>query len=433
MSTYKRGDVYWYKFMWQGQSIRESTKQGNDKVARQMESAHRTSLAKGEVGIREKKAAPTLGEFLKQDFLPFARTKHAGKKNTLRYYKQGSDMLVKSKLVGVRLDELTNQHAQQFALQHVALSASGINRGLRTLRRALNLAYEWGKSAKLVRIKLATGERQRDRVLDVTEELEKYLNVCPQPWKDCATIMADEGVRPGEVFALAWPHVLFKQDGTGLIQIAEGKSKAARRVLPMTPRVYRLLHARYEASGRPSEGWIFPSRSKCGHFNDNTAKDQHKKALDALADSVAAFVPYTLRHTSLTRLGEAAHGDVFVLAKIAGHSSITITQRYVHPQAEAINRVFAALPVCSSLGTDGSQVGTKLGTVDKLPLKENARQIQERPHRRLIAKRVTVGAGRGNRTPKGRSPADFESAASASSAIPAMRRSFSNCLISKSN
>ena len=32
---------------------------------------------------------------------------------------------------------------------------------------------------------------------------------------------------------------------------------------------------------------------------------------------------------------------------------------------------------------------------------------------------LTVGAGRGSRTPKGRSPADFESAASASSAIPA--------------
>jgi hypothetical protein len=33
---------------------------------------------------------------------------------------------------------------------------------------------------------------------------------------------------------------------------------------------------------------------------------------------------------------------------------------------------------------------------------------------------VKVGAGRGSRTPKGRSPADFESAASASSAIPAL-------------
>src|SRR6266849_4856768 len=48
--------IYWYKFMWNGELVRESTKQGNDKVARQMESAHRTSLAKGEVGIREKKA-----------------------------------------------------------------------------------------------------------------------------------------------------------------------------------------------------------------------------------------------------------------------------------------------------------------------------------------------------------------------------------------
>ena len=42
-----------------------------------------------------------------------------------------------------------------------------------------------------------------------------------------------------------------------------------------------------------------------------------------------------------------------------------------------------------------------------------------------ISKRTSelgAGAGRGNRTPKGRSPADFESAASASSAIPAKER-----------
>ena len=58
---YKRGKVYWYKFQWNGKLVRESTKQGNDKVARQMEAAHRTSLAKGEVGIREKKRAPTMG------------------------------------------------------------------------------------------------------------------------------------------------------------------------------------------------------------------------------------------------------------------------------------------------------------------------------------------------------------------------------------
>src|SRR5271166_5972466 len=66
---YKRGGrVYWYKFVWQGETIRESTKQGNDKVARQMEAAHRTSLAKGEVGIRERRAVLTLTEFCEKRF-----------------------------------------------------------------------------------------------------------------------------------------------------------------------------------------------------------------------------------------------------------------------------------------------------------------------------------------------------------------------------
>jgi integrase len=142
----------------------------------------------------------------------------------------------------------------------------------------------------------------------------------------------------------------------------EGKSRAARRMLPMTPRVYALLRAR---QGDSTEGWIFPSRSECGHFNGDAAKEQHKQAL---TDSgVKAFVPYTLRHTALTRLGDAAGGDVFVLARIAGHSSITVTQRYVHPQADAINRVFAASQL---------PVGTKVGTPKKLPAPAQRKNLQ---------------------------------------------------------
>jgi hypothetical protein len=45
MSIYKCGDTYWYKFMWQDKIIRESTHHGNDKLARNMESKHRTRLA----------------------------------------------------------------------------------------------------------------------------------------------------------------------------------------------------------------------------------------------------------------------------------------------------------------------------------------------------------------------------------------------------
>ena len=48
-------------------------KQGNDKIARNMESAHKTSLAKGGVGIREKKPSPSLAEFIDKRFEPWAK------------------------------------------------------------------------------------------------------------------------------------------------------------------------------------------------------------------------------------------------------------------------------------------------------------------------------------------------------------------------
>ena len=46
-----------------------STKQTNKRIAEQMEAAHKTALAKGEVGIREKKSTPILKEFAEKHFL----------------------------------------------------------------------------------------------------------------------------------------------------------------------------------------------------------------------------------------------------------------------------------------------------------------------------------------------------------------------------
>jgi len=49
----------------------------------------------------------------------------------------------------------------------------------------------------------------------------------------------------------------------------------------------------------------------------------------------AEFVLYSLRHTFLTRLGESGC-DAWTLARIAGHSNIAISQRYVHPSGDAV-------------------------------------------------------------------------------------------------
>jgi integrase len=50
---------------------------------------------------------------------------------------------------------------------------------------------------------------------------------------------------------------------------------------------------------------------------------------------IRPFVLYNLRHTFLTRLGESGC-DVWTLARIAGHSSIKMSSRYVHPSDDAV-------------------------------------------------------------------------------------------------
>ena len=70
MGTLKR--VYWYHFVFNGQHVQHSTKQGSPRVARQVEAAHRTSLAKGEAGFRTQTPMPTLGEFIRTRFEPWA-------------------------------------------------------------------------------------------------------------------------------------------------------------------------------------------------------------------------------------------------------------------------------------------------------------------------------------------------------------------------
>jgi integrase len=54
------------------------------------------------------------------------------------------------------------------------------------------------------------------------------------------------------------------------------------------------------------------------------------------------FVIHSLRHTMLSRLGEAG-ADAFTVMRIAGHSTVVVSQRYVHPSPESLERAFERL------------------------------------------------------------------------------------------
>jgi integrase len=347
------------KFLWKGQLIRKSTRATNKKTARTIEGQIRAELARGNWGILERKPAPKLSDFLKADFLPFIETQHQSKKNTADYYEYGTKQLLASEIANLTLDEITSQHVSLYVAQHGHFEKSTVNRDLRCLRRALSLAVEWGKLSKAPKVELAKGENRRERVVSDTEA-DRYLEACPQPWKDVATLILGTAMRPGEAYCLDWRNVLLNGSG-GLIQIVQGKTRAARRLLSMVPRVYETLKARHESQGCPSEGWVFPTGSASGHIEESSAKQWHEKAFEILEAArkenpdlpeLKYFEPYCLRHTALTNL-EAAGCDAYTLARIAGHTSIRMTERYVHPQAEAIERAFARVAARQEVVTDG--------------------------------------------------------------------------------
>ena len=74
----------------------------------------------------------------------------------------------------------------------------------------------------------------------------------------------------------------------------------------------------------------------------------HQKAR-ALVGLGKDFVIHSLRHTMLTRLGESGV-DAFTIMRIAGHNRITVSQRYVHPSPEAVERAFERLQLSGIQG-----------------------------------------------------------------------------------
>ncbi len=344
---YKRGKFYWYKFMWYKRLVRKSTKQGNRKVARNMEAAHRTSLARGEVGIREKKTVPTLAAFIDSQFEPWAKAmfEKSSPKTWRDWYRVGLRALrAYTPLANCKLDEVTGEKIAEFVAyrQSDGLQVSSINSSLRVLRRILRLAVEWGTLPACSKVKLLPGEKHRERVVSPEEEA-RYLAAAHEPLASIAAILCDTGLRPEECFRLRWEALTWTNGRHGTLLIKHGKTTAARRVLPMTPRVRDILQACWERSGKPVEGWVWTAPTKSGHMESSSLKRQHRQTFERLATEaiknnqkpVREFVLYSLRHTFLTRLGESGC-DVWTLARIAGHSNIRTSARYVHPSEDAV-------------------------------------------------------------------------------------------------
>jgi integrase len=244
----------------------------------------------------------------------------------------------------MRLNQITGESASEFASFRLSnkVQISTVNSSLRVLRSIFHRAVEWGVLDGVPKVKLLPGERHRERVV-TREEESRYLAAAREPLASIAAVLADTGLRPEECFRLRWEAITWVNGRYGTLLVTHGKTAAARRVLPMTPRVRAILEGRWGRANKPEDGWIWLAPTRSGHVESSSLRKQHAGSFETITKEAAKnnqkpirpFVLYTLRHTFLTRLGESGC-DAWTLARIAGHSSIAMSSRYVHPSEDAV-------------------------------------------------------------------------------------------------
>lgn len=362
MAIYKRGSKWWMSFQHNGSHIQKSTGCTGKRDAEAFERAFRTQLVKGEIGLTPKPEVPDF-ERAMHEFLDWCRVEHRAKPNTLRSYENTSRPLL-AFFHGKTLHEIDVEAVERFKVwrskqrtrprrthspnQCEATSAyasrkksfakelapATVNRELALLKMFFNhlIRRDVATRNPVCRVKFLSEDNRSMRVVSISEE-RLYLIAATQPLRDIATIMIDTGMRPSEIVALRRDDIKLEKRTA---QVQNGKTKAARRRIPLTSRAVEVLQRRTQ--GLRGTDFLFLSEKTMRPLT--TCKTAHATALRKTG--VRHFRLYDLRHTFATRFVDSG-GDVMSLQALLGHSNIQMVTRYAHPtqdhQAELIRRM----------------------------------------------------------------------------------------------
>jgi integrase len=333
MTVYRRGKFYWMRFMFEDKQIQRSTRLTNRREAENYESVFRSRLIKEGFGILERRTVPTLSDFSAR-FASEIAVQCAAKPRTVQFYaQQMSALLAFQPLAEARLNTIDAPLLSEFIAYRCNLvKRSSVNRALATLRRALRMAQEWRLLDRVPRIRLLPGEHTREFVL--SHELESvYLAACPQPLHHVALLILDTGLRLGEALALQWmdfePQPI---EQAQYLFVRRGKTKYARRHVPFHTRTKEMLKARRIQVKSP---FLFPGNNPAYPLLGTSLDHLHAQARKDLKLD-REFVLHSLRHTYGTRLAESG-ADAFTIQRLMGHSSVVVSQRYVHPSQKNLD------------------------------------------------------------------------------------------------
>jgi integrase len=342
VSVYKRGDVWWYKFRFAGQMIRESSKSDSKTVAKEAERARRRELEESWNQIKRRKLPP-LFSIAAEDWL---KTRTGIAPSTERSYKLAISHLKtdfgKQLLCDLAGEDLAGYQTRR---KREGVSNRTVNLELGVLRSILRRYRMWEAIAPDVDFLKesaspgrALTHEEETALLDVASK-SRCRSLYP-----VIMLAINTGMRASEIRALIWAQVDFLSKS-----LTVGKSKTAAstgRIIPLNPRAVAVLtHWRGLFPGAKPEHYVFPhekyglagnDRKQCAYEIVPTEPTHRWKVAWEGARKAARVSCrfHDLRHTFISRLAESQASDSTVMA-LAGHVSRAMMERYSHIRMEA--------------------------------------------------------------------------------------------------
>jgi len=325
MGLYRRDQVWWMSFTYNGKQIRRSTEVTAKKLPEKIYYKVITQIAEGKWFDVRPFRDNTFGEMMEKYLTEYSPTK--APKTHMRDKSLASHL--NRFFEHYKLPEITPKDIYAYKVEREKEGAAPktINNELVLMGHAFNLAMrEWIDSNPVGRISKEKVINEIVRWLTSDEE-RKLLEASPDWLKEIIVFAINTGLRQGEILALTWNRV----DFTGkTLTILEQKNKS-KDTLPLNMNAMGILIGRDKVRSIKNR-FVFYNGN--GNIIDRgnlsrTFRSAVKKA------GIEKFRFHDLRHTFATRLIQNGV-DIYTVQRLGRWKTIQMVLRYAHHHAESL-------------------------------------------------------------------------------------------------
>jgi integrase len=341
VSVYKRGDVWWYKFRFAGQMVRESSKSDSKTIAKKAERARRRELEESWNQIKKRTLPPT---FDRAGAAWLGAEKPHLAERTYEIYEVALRCHLKPTLGSLLLCDIDASRIASYQARRKTEKASArtLNKELQVLRQILKRHKLWANLQGDVKF-----EREHNDIgRALSRQEEKNLLAacsCNALLNAVVTLALNTALRKNEIRTLRWSQIDFEKR-----TVTVGRAKTAGGSGRMIPLNQPAFDALVKWAGRlvesKAEDFAFPACEAAGIERERPDKERidpsqpiksWRSAWRAALKRAGLQVRFhDLRHTCITKLAESQASEQTLMA-IAGHVSRRMIEHYSHIRIEA--------------------------------------------------------------------------------------------------